>query len=292
MIRGCPDPDRDEEAARDPRCRYPTDLTDAEWQLLAPLIPTPKPGGRLALHDRRELVNAMDYWLRAGCVWRLLPHDLPPWQTVYHYFRGWRQQGLWEQVHGELRAQERVRQGGGPPPAQPSWTARASRSLNGGPHGYDGAKRLNGRKRHLLVDTLGLICKLQVTAADVGDRDGAAQLLRRLDRRRFPRLRHGWVDGSYRGPFLDWDHQHRRIAFQVVSRSDGGRKPRWLPPGATPPIVSPFTVVPRRRVVERTFAWLGRYRRLSKDYEYLTATSEAVIYLAMIRLLLRRLTHP
>ena len=131
-----------------------------------------------------------------------------------------------------------------------------------------------------------------MTAADVGDRDGAAQLLRNLDRRRFPKLRHGWVDGGYRGPFLDWARERRGIAFQVVSRSDGGRKPRWLPPGATPPIVSPFAVVPRRWVVERTFAWLGRYRRLSKDYEFLTATSEAVIYLAMTRLLLRRLTRP
>ena len=162
----------------------------------------------------------------------------------------------------------------------------------GGRHGYDGAKRLNGRKRHLLVDTLGLVCKVQVTAADIGDRDGAVALLGRLDRRRFPRLRHGWADSGYRGPFLDWTRQRRGIAFQVVSRSDGGRKPRWLPPGVSPPIVSAFAVVPRRWVVERTFAWLGRYRRLSKDYEYLTATSEAVIYLAMTRLLLRRLTRP
>jgi putative transposase len=129
-----------------------------------------------------------------------------------------------------------------------------------------------------------------VTAAAVGDRDGAAQLLRSLDRRRFPRLRHGWIDGGYRGSFLDWAAKRRGINFQVVSRHDGGRR-RWLPPGATPPIVSPFAVVPRRWVVERTFAWLGRFRRLSKDYEYLTATSEAVIYLAMTRLLLRRLTR-
>ena len=99
------------------RRRYPTDLTDAEWQLLAPLIPAPKPGGRPPIHDRRELVNAMAYWLRAGCAWRLLPHDLPPWQTVYHYFRCWRQQGLWEQVHGVLRVQERVRQGRRPTPS-------------------------------------------------------------------------------------------------------------------------------------------------------------------------------
>jgi putative transposase len=130
-----------------------------------------------------------------------------------------------------------------------------------------------------------------VTAADVGDRDGAMVLLRSLDRRRFPRLRHGWADGGDRGPFLDWAQQHRSISVQVVPRSDGGRKPRWLPPGASPAIVSRFAVVPRRWVVERTFAWLGRFRRLSKDYEYLTATSEAVTYLAMTRLLLRRLTR-
>jgi putative transposase len=131
-----------------------------------------------------------------------------------------------------------------------------------------------------------------VTAANMGDRDGAMALLRRLDRRRFPRLRHGWADSGYRGPFRDWTRTRRGIAFQVAQRSDGGRRGRWLPPGATPPIVSPFAVVPRRWVVERTFAWLGRYRRLSKDYEYLTATSEAVIYLAMTRLLLGRLTRP
>jgi putative transposase len=136
------------------------------------------------------------------------------------------------------------------------------------------------------------VIKVHMTAADVGDRDGAMALLRRLDRRRFPRLRHGWAEAGYRGPFLDWTREHKGITFQVVSRSDGGRKPRWLPPGATPPIVSPFEVVPRRWVVERTFAWLGRFRRLSKDYEHLTTTSEAVIYLAMTRLLLRRLTRP
>ena len=144
----------------------------------------------------------------------------------------------------------------------------------GGRHGDDGAKKLNGRKRHLLVDTLGLVCKVQVTAADVGDRDGAAQLLQSLDRRRFPGLRHGWADGGYRGPFLDWTHKHRGIAFEVVQRSDADGQRRWLPPGVTPPIVSPFAVVPRRWVVERTFAWLGRFRRLSKDYQHLTTTSE------------------
>jgi putative transposase len=136
------------------------------------------------------------------------------------------------------------------------------------------------------------VIKVHLTAADVGDRDGAVELLRRLDRRRFPRLRHGWADGGYRGPFLDWTHKHRGIAFEVVQRSDGGRQRRWLPPGVTPPIVSPSAVVPRCWVVERTFAWRGRFRRLSKDYEHLTTTSEAVIYPAMTRLLVRRLTRP
>jgi putative transposase len=188
---------------------------------------------------------------------------------------------------------------GADPPGPPAYAERGDPGQPerqdhrpGGRHGYDGAKKVNGRKRHLLVDTLGLVCKVGVTAADVGDRDGAMALLRRLDRRRFPRLRHGWADSGYQGPFLVWARERRGIAVEVVRRSDGGQRRRWLPPGATPPIVSPFAVVPRRWVVERTFAWLGRFRRLSKDYEYLTATSEAVIYLAMTRLLLRRLTRP
>lgn len=128
-----------------------------------------------------------------------------------------------------------------------------------------------------------------MTAADVGDRDGAAQLLERLDQRRLPRLRQGWADGGYRGAFLTWARRRHRISFEVVARGDGGRRRRWVPPGEQPPVVPAFAVVPRRWVVERTFAWLGRYRRLSKDYEYLPATAEAVIHLAMIQLLVRGL---
>jgi transposase len=205
-----------------PRRPYATDLTDAEWQLLAPLIPAPKPGGRPPLHDRRELVNAIAYWLRAGCAWRLLPHDLPPWQTVYHYFRSWRQQGLWEQVHATLRTQERIRQGRAPTTSAAILTARASRPPSGG------AARLRRRQaaqrpqappagRHLR-----LVCKVLVTAADVGDRDGAAQLLRSPDRRRFPRLRHGWVDGGYRGSFLDYSV--RRWGWWPKTRPSCGRE--------------------------------------------------------------------
>jgi len=141
------------------------------------------------------------------------------------------------------------------------------------------------------VDTLGLICKAHVTPADASDREGAAGLLGRLDRRRFPRLRHGWADQGYRGPFLAQVKQTFGITVEIVQRADGGRRPRWLPSGVEPPVVPAFAVVPRRWVVERTFAWLGRFRRLSKDYEYLLVTSEAVIYLAMIQLLTCRVAN-
>ena len=154
-------------------------------------------------------------------------------------------------------------------------------------HGYDGGKKVNGRKRHLLVDTLGIVLKALVTAADVGDRDGAAVLLDGI-RTQFPRLAFGWADQGYRGPFLDWARQVAGVALQVVVRRDGGMRRSWAPAGAPPRVVPRFAVVPRRWVVERTFAWLGRYRRLSKDYEYLPATSESAIYLAMSITLLRR----
>jgi putative transposase len=272
-----------------PRRGYRTDLTEAQWQLLAPLIPQPKPGGRPALHQRRELLNAMLYWLRAGCAWRLLPHDLPPWKTVYHYFRCWRLEGRWPHILRVLRTRERVRHGRRPTPSAAVLDSQSVKTTE------RGAARLRRRQEaqrpqaSLLVDTLGLLLAVHVTPADTSDTDGAIELLRRLDRRRLPRLRHGWADGGYRGQFLAWALATCKVTFEVVARSDGGRRRRWLPPGVEPPLVPRFAVVPRRWVVERTFAWLGRYRRLSKDYEFLSATSEAVIQLAMIQLLVRRL---
>jgi putative transposase len=155
-------------------------------------------------------------------------------------------------------------------------------------HGYDGAKKVNGRKRHLLVDTLGIVLRVHVTAADVGDRDGAAVLLDGI-RTQFPRLSYGWADQGYRGPFLDWARQVAGVALQVAVRRDGGMRRSWAPAGALPRVVPRFAVVPRRWVVERTFAWLGRYRRLARDYEYLPATSENAVYLAASITLLRRM---
>jgi putative transposase len=157
-------------------------------------------------------------------------------------------------------------------------------------HGYDGAKKVSGRKRHLLVGTLGIVLKALVTAAGTGDRDGAAVLLDGI-RAEFPRLAFGWADQGYRGPFLDWARQVAGVALQVVVRRDGGMRRSWAPAGAPPRAVPRFAVVPRRWVVERTFAWLGRYRRLAKDYEYLPATSENTVYLAMTLTLTRRLAR-
>jgi putative transposase len=270
------------------RRTYPTDLTDKEWALLAPLIPPAKRGGRPRTTDMRAVLNAIFYLLRSGGAWRLLPREFPVWQTVYDYFRQWRNAGVWEQIHTTLR--ERVRRQSGRA-AEPSAAIIDSQSVKttdrGGEHGYDGGKKINGRKRHLLVDTLGLALKLKVHAANVADREGARLLLAPLQGA-FPRLRQLWVDMGYRGQVLDWIRTHLGWRVEVAKKPS-----RWgrYPIDVEPPPMSAFTVLPRRWVVERSFAWLGRYRRLSKDYEYLTASSEALIYAAMSRSLLRRLTQ-
>ena len=222
-------------------CRQPydTDLTDDEWNCLEPLVPSAKPGGRPAKHTRREILNGICYAIRSGSAWKLLPHDLPPWRTVYHYFWSWRRQGIWEQLHDTLR--ECVRQAAGRQ-CQPSGAILDSQSMRtseqGGPRGYDGAKKLCGRKRHVLVDTLGLVLLVVVTAADVQDRDGARRLLSVLETK-FRRLRLIWADGAYAGSLAAWVEGLRKwgkVRLKIVRKPKGQRG---------------FAVVPWRWIVER-----------------------------------------
>jgi putative transposase len=271
---------------------YPTDITDAEWSYLAPHLPMPKARGRPRLHSVREILNAIFYALRSGCAWRLLPHDLPPWKTVYHDFRLWRVQGLWEELHAALYAAVRSKAGRDPNPSAAIIDSQSVKTtVVGGPRGDDGGKKLNGRKRHVLVDTQGLIIRALVHPADLADRDGAKLLLAPLQDQ-LPRLQHIWADSAYAGKCAEWVQATLGWTLEIVKHWWTGVRWVWVGPGQEPPTIPRgFQVLPRRWVVERTFAWLVLYRRLAKDYEELPATGEALIYVAMARLMVRRLAH-
>jgi putative transposase len=260
------------------RQAYATDLSEREWKLLEPLVPPAKPGGRKRDVNMREVLNGIFYILRSGCSWRLLPHDLPAWQTVYGYFNRWRLDGVWEAMNDALR--QSVRQADGRQ-AEPSAAIIDSQSAKAtavkGVRGFDAAKQVTGRKRHILVDTMGLILAVLVHSAHLSEKAGGKSLLQRAKQKGFGRLQLIWADGGYAGqPMVDWVHHLAGWLFTVIKRGDDANG---------------FVVLPRRWVVERTFAWLGNYRRLSKEYEVLPSTTESMIYAAMVHIMVRRLAR-
>ena len=256
---------------------YPTDLNDTEWAQIAPYLPEPKLTGKPRTVPWREIMNGLFYIVKNGCVWRALPHDLPAWQTVYYYFRLFGKNQMWEHMNTVIRERVRVKEGREPQASAMIIDSQSAKSAEGGEKiGFDGGKRVKGRKRNLITDTVGLVVLAKVTAANVQDVHAGKQILEELKKRTelITRLEKIFADGGYRGELVTWVKNELHAEMEIVLKL-GEQKG--------------FHVLPKRWVIERTNAWISRNRRMARDYERLSETSESFIYILMIRLGLRRL---
>jgi putative transposase len=252
------------------RKRYPSDLSDAEWNIIEPLLPDDKYKlGGPQKTPLRDIMDAIFYINRTGCQWRYLPNDFPPWQTVYYHYDKWRRRGVWQRINEALGKKNRAKEGRN---ENPSAAIIDSQSVKGTPEsgaessGYDAGKQVKGRKRHVIVDTLGTLLEVLVTAASVQDREGAKELLLKL-RKQLQTVQLIWADSGYSGALVSWVKEHIRAILLIVKRLKAAG----------------FHVLPRRWVVERTLAWISRFRRLCKDYERKAYNAESMVYIASIR---------